>query len=199
MMSTIETLIRSSRRAALRRLGAGGLATALAGGGLGRTTGAVKAAPLPEIILEWFGAWTSDDTARDVAALYAADGTYEDVATGAYILAPDIEGYLPSAPVRPATVNRYLRGSFAVDRFAVAEQLFYATNQSFAPGAPAGAPFEVFAVTLFEYDDQTLHRSADYYDFGSILRQVGIPSTTSSPGDPCQAAERSGSSILRWA
>jgi hypothetical protein len=198
-MSIVDNLDRSSLHSALRFVGAGGLAAALAAGGLVRGAGRAQAAPLPEIVLEWFGAWTSEDPARDVAALYADDGTYEDVATGAYVLAPDIASYLPSAPVRPANVTRYLRGSFAVDGLAVAEQLFSATNDVFVPGAPAGAPFEVFAVTLFEYDDQALHRSADYYDFDSILRQVGALSTTPSPGRACASAERRGSTRLTWA
>jgi hypothetical protein len=188
-----------SRRDALRLAGAGGLAAALAAVGVGRGAGRVEAASLPEIILEWFGAWTSENPSRDVAALYAPDGTYEDVATGAYILAPDIASYLPSAPVRPATVSRYLRQAFVVDGVAVVDQLFSATNQSFAPGAPAGAPFEVFALTLFEYDDQKLHRSADYYDFSSILRQVGVPAASSSPGESCPATPPSGSAHLMWA
>jgi hypothetical protein len=195
-MSMLENLERSSRRTALRRLGAGGLAAILAAGGLGRTTGGVKAEPLPKVVLDWFGAWSSDDAPRTLAALYAADGTYEDVATGAYVLAPDIESYLPSAPVRPATVTRYLRQAFVFDGIAVADQLFSATDRPFTAGAPAGAPFEVFALTLFEYDDQKLHRSADYYDFSSILRQVGVPAASSSPGASCPATPPSGSTRL---
>jgi hypothetical protein len=198
MMPMIESLKHPSRRDALRVLGSGSLA-ALVGAGLGRSAAAVAAEPLPRVVKEWFGAWTSDDPAHVVAALYSADATYEDVATGAYVLAPDIANYLPFAPVRPATVNRYLRQAFVVDGVAVVDQLFSATNQAFTPGAPAGAPFEVFALTLFEYDDQKLHRSADYYDFSSILRQVGVPAASSSPGESCPATPPSESTHLVWA
>jgi hypothetical protein len=181
-MSIVESPERSSRRTALRRLGPGGLA-AVAAAGLGRASRGVRAAQFPEIVLDWFGAWSSDDPARELAALYAADGSYEDVPSGASVLAPEIAGYLPTAAVRPATVNRYMRGTVAVDGIAVVEQLFYATNESFAPGTPAGAPFEVFAATIFEYGDKALHRTVDYYDFASILRQVGSSSAIPPSGD----------------
>jgi hypothetical protein len=180
-------------------IGAGGFGTALAALFLDRAVEGAEAAPLPEVVLEWFGAWSSDDPARSVAALYADDATFEDIPSGAYILSPDIEQYLQSAPVRPTTVNRYPRGTYVVDGFAVAEQLFYATNESFAPGAPAGAPFEVFAVTVFEYDERALHRSADYYDFASILRQIGVLVPTVSTGESCVEAKRHGSASLAWA
>jgi hypothetical protein len=182
-MPIMETSERSSRRTAVRRLGTGGLAAILAAGGLGRASERVRAEPLPRFVLDWFGAWSSDDPVRNLAALYGPDGSYEDVPSGASVLAPEIAAYLPTAAVRPATVNRYLRGSFAVDGLAVVEQLFYATAEPFSPGLPPGAPFEVFAATIFEYDDKALHRTVDYYDFASILRQVGSSSAIPPSGD----------------
>jgi hypothetical protein len=194
-----ETLERPTRRAALRRLASGGLAVALAAGGLGRTTERVKADDLPDAILDWFGAWTSDDAPREVAALYPANGGFSDVPSGAYVLTPDIEEYLRSAPVRPATVNRYFRRAFAADGLAAVDQLLYATNEPFAPGAPAGASFEVFAVTIFEYDNRGIRWSTDYYDFDSILRQVGIPPNRASAITTSASASRCAGTELFWA
>lgn len=197
MMSMIESVKRPSRRDALRVLGGSGLA-ALVVPGLGHGVATARADSLPRVVLEWFAAWTSADPARDVAALCAVDGTYEDIPSGASVLASDIESFLRVAPVRPATVNRYLRRGFVIDGVAVVDQLFSSTTQLFT-GAPAGAPFEVFAVTLFEYDGQKLHRSSDYYVVDSILRQVGVPSANASPGEACQPAEPRGDGFPIWA
>ena len=68
-----------TRRAALARLGGGGLGLALAARGLG--TAAQDASPaaapgaIPPLLAEWASAWTAHDADR-VLALYAPDGVY---------------------------------------------------------------------------------------------------------------------------
>ncbi|MCC6792399.1 MAG: hypothetical protein IT336_11975 [Thermomicrobiales bacterium] len=71
-----------------------------------------------------------------------------------------------------ANVSRHLRGSFAIESLAVAEQLFTATNLRRYPAERYGAEFKVYAVTVFEIDGDKLRRTADYYDVASILSQL---------------------------
>lgn len=170
---------RRSRRDTLRLLGAGGVA-AMAAASTGRGVAGGESAPLPKVVLEWFGAWSSDDPPHNLAALYAADGSYEDVAAGASILGPEIESYLRRSLAGLTGILRYPRTTFAVDGLAVAEQLFVATSTASVPGGRAGAQFQVYAATIFTFDDErTLHRSTDYYDSASILRQLGaLPDAT---------------------
>jgi hypothetical protein len=154
----------------MRMLGAGGMA-AVAGAGLSRGARAAESDPLPPVVLDWFGAWTTDDPAANVAALYAPEGSYEDVAFGASVLGPDIEGYLREALVGMSMINRYPRTTFAIDGLAVAEQLYWANTTLFSP---EGGEFQVYAVTIFEYSGDRLYRTTDYYDFSSIMNQLDL-------------------------
>lgn len=171
-MSVIRSVQRPSRRNFLRTVGAGGLA-AIAAGGLGRGALAVESDPLPRVVLEWLGAWESDDPAGNLAALYAADGSYGDVPYGADVLGPQIEEYLRGALAGLKLLGRYPRTAFAIDGLAVAEQLYWGTNDGYVPNSVIGAEFQIYATTIFEFDDRSLLRTTDYYDSASILSQFG--------------------------
>jgi len=170
-MLMIERIKQPNRRELLHFVAASGLA-ALTAIDLSKSAAAVESDPLPRVVLEWLGAWSSDDPAGNLAALYDADGSYEDVPSGASVLGPDIERYLREALAGMSLINRYPRTAFAVDGLAVAEQLFWATNQGFVPDAPNGIEFQVYAITIFEHNGRRLHRTTDYYDSASILRQL---------------------------
>jgi hypothetical protein len=154
----------------LRVIGGGGLA-ALAASSFARSVAAVESDPLPRIVLEWLGAWSADDPASSLAALYAEDGSYGDVAMGVAIQAPEIEEYLRQYLNGMSLINRYPRTTFAVNGLAVAEQLYWATSTAFDAD---GGEFQVYAVTIFEYDDRALLRTTDYYDFSSIVAQLDL-------------------------
>ena len=170
MSSIITNVHGTSRRGLLRNIGVGGLA-ALASTGLNRASSAAESYPLPDIVIEWLGAWSSVDPAARLASLYAKDGSYEDVAFGASVLGPDIESYLREYFAGMTLINRYLRTSFAIDGLAVAEQLYRAKSEMFDPD---GAEFQVYAVTIFRYGRNVLYRTTDYYDFSSIISQLNV-------------------------
>jgi len=178
-----------SRRDILRRAGALGIAAAFAAGGLGKEIEKTRASALPDVVHQWFGAWQSDDPARTIASLYSPDGYYEDIAAGTSVSGPDIESYLAELLAAPNGIQRDLRTSFASDILAVAEQLITAMDDD-----GINFMFQVYAVTVFEHDGSKILRSADYYDSGSILMQLGsIPaapwfsaSTSSSNGRFCK-------------
>jgi hypothetical protein len=154
-----------TRRQVVRALGVGGLALAT---GL-RQARASESDPLPPIVTDWFAAWSSNDPAGELARLYAVDGNFEDIAAGVNVDGPEIAPYLRQMTAGLSDVNRHMRGTFAVGGMAAVEQLYVATNQGFLSGVATGAVFELYAVTLFEYDELQLYRTADYYDTGSIL------------------------------
>jgi len=168
-----------SRRTALGRFASVGLGSvfagvATAGAGIAIASGSVKAASIFDVVPQWFDAWMSFDPPSSLAPFYSTGGVYEDVAWGAYVLAPDIEGYLRTTLAGLSNFQRYALGSFAVDNFAAVEQTITGANQGLFPGAPFGATFECYAVTLFEFDGNLLTRTVDYYDIAGLLMQMGV-------------------------
>ena len=171
-----------SRRTAVCRLGGGGLAAVFAAAGLTREprvaaqeATAVPPPFLPDIVREWFGAWEADDSPRRLAALYIPDGSHCDVPSRVCAVEGDeIEGFVRATLAGLRDARRHMRGSFAVAGWAAVEQLFTATNRGLFSGAAEGAPFQVYAVTIFQIVGARIGSSTDYYDVATILTQLGV-------------------------
>ena len=175
-----QMLESSSRRDLLRRAGVGGMAAGLLASGLSAKV--AKAADVPKVVLEWVGAWESDEAARKIAALYAPDGTYGDVSASASVQGQDIEAFVQSFLSGTNGVQRYFRQGFVDGDYTIADQLITAM-------APDGINFlfQVYALTLFKIEGESIAWSSDYYDSGSILMQLGtIPAAPwfNAPGVP---------------
>ena len=161
------------RRSALRGLGAGGLAAALAALGPGRTAAQGPGPGLPDVVVDWFAAWEADDPPRAVAALYAPEGDHCDVPSGVCVAAGEIEGFVQDR-LAGLRLARHMRVSFGAGVWAAVDQLFHGINEGFVPGAASGREFRVYAVTLFEVEGGKLDYTADYYDSATILRHLGV-------------------------
>jgi steroid delta-isomerase-like uncharacterized protein len=174
-----------SRRAALGRLGAGGLGLALAGRlasaaaqGASPTAGAA-----PAIVQAWIAGWNGPDPAATVAALYTSDGIYEDVSSGTQSKSGDVRGFLTPFAQGTADLTVELTDAFATSDWAAAEYRFSETNQGAFPGA-VGKRFRVRGVTVYQLADGKIRRSSDYTDTLAILIQLGAipaPGASASP------------------
>ena len=180
---------RLPRRSALRRLGAGGLAAALAALGPRRTAAQGPGPGLPDVVVDWFAAWEADDPPRAVAALYAPEGDHCDVPSGVCVAAGEIEGFVRAHLAGLSFARRHMRVSFGAGDWAAVDQLFQGTNSGFVPGAAADREFQVYTVTLFEVAGGRLDYTADYYDYATILRQLGAPAAPSGPAIGTPAVE----------
>ena len=180
-----------SRRALLGGLGPGGFAATV---GLASTTVSAQVEPppppepVPPVVTAWADAWARHDSAR-VAALYADDGTYEDVAYGTAVHGPDQIRLYAEATIRAigglqlalqtafGTVAFSPAGVIPLD-YAASEWIRSGTDQGLIPGvAPTGHYFAVRGATIFELRSGQIVRTADYYSLATILRQLGLKLT----------------------
>jgi steroid delta-isomerase-like uncharacterized protein len=169
-----------SRRTAIRRIGAGGVAALLAAEGVRRVAAQEDT---PDIVNDWIDAWNSDDPAANLADLYTDDGVYEDVPTDTRSDEGQIADFLSSFIAGLSDIELELTNSFATDDWAAAEYDFSATNQG--TFGDATGSFTVRVATIFELDDDEISRSSDYYDLATIANQLTPPPT---PGTPTAAA-----------
>jgi hypothetical protein len=136
--------------------------------GPGLSVSPAKAAEVPHVVLEWVGAWETDDAPRKIAALYGTDGTYGDVSANATVQGADIETFVQAYLAATNGVSRYFRQAFVDGDYTIVDQQITAM-------APDGFNFmfQVYALTLFKVEGMSIAWSSDYYDSGSILMQLG--------------------------
>ncbi len=172
-----------SRRTALTRLGAGSLAAVLAtrAGGVAAVEHALDDNPATVVLHAWLDAWNSPSPAAAVAALYAADGIYEDAPAGARCQPGGVESFLTAFAGQVNEITLASRGTVRAGHLAVSEWdlAFRYTGQ--LPGLPPGSgqPVSLRGVTVFELvaakpAGDRIRRSCDYYDGAELLRQVGV-------------------------
>lgn len=134
-------------------------------------TPAASPAALPPLLRQLVDAANAGDGAA-VAALYAEDGTHEDVPAGAVArgreeISAFVDGVLSQVrDVRFEAVSGRQAGDLAVLEYA-----FSATDLE------TGRPFAYRGVLVFELDGNLIRRSADYYDVATILGQLGLLET----------------------
>jgi steroid delta-isomerase-like uncharacterized protein len=127
------------------------------------------------LIREWADAWSKHDTER-LLALFTDDVEYEDVtfgvvnhgkeelrafAEGFYVVSPDMTFDLTSTTI-------------AGDRAAM-EWVASGTHAGDLPGMPAtGKRYEFRGATVVELAGGKIRRNADYWDFATLMRQLGF-------------------------
>ena len=139
-------------------------------------------AALPPLLQQLVDAANAGDGAA-VAALYAEDGTHEDVPAGAVArgreeIAAFVDGVL--GQVRDARLEP-VSGRQAGD-LAVLEYDFSVTDIA------TGQPITYRGVLVFELDGDLIRRSADYYDQAAILGQLGLLEINEATSEATPAA-----------
>ena len=117
-----------------------------------------------------FEAWNSHD-AEKVASMYAADIVYEDVpfgesAKGTAEMKKFATGLFTSVP----DVKIEVTTSFVANGHGYLEWVFSGTDKGFYN---TGKRFSIHGASVFEMRDGKIVHNRDYYDTGSIMKQVG--------------------------
>lgn len=134
----------------------------------------ISAGHIKEMIEAWASGWSAHDMAA-VARVFTVDGIYEDVPTGTvnrghealkqfgeaiFLTAPDITYHVKHAIVEGdrASAEWVMSGMHTGDM------------EGFPP--PRGARFRVHGASGFEVHGGAFSRCSDYWDIGSLLRQL---------------------------
>jgi steroid delta-isomerase-like uncharacterized protein len=168
-----------TRRAALRRLGVGGLLAASVTLGPGRLrltaeeAGEIEA--LPSVIKEWAAAWSAADLDR-VMALYTDDAFFEEVPTNPGVHGKDeIRAAFAEALAVLSDARVTVTSGFQTGNRAAAEGTLSASYTGEIPGLPPGTGQAVLVrfAAILELEDDKIRRETDYFDFYSFLVQIG--------------------------
>ena len=109
-----------------------------------------------------------------MAALYIADGVYEDVPNNFVARGEEIPAFLALGEQGLGDVRLEITNGFGTSSGAVIEYLFHATNRGLIPiPGTEGRSFTSRAVTTFELEGDRIRLSSDYYDLVAILAQIG--------------------------
>jgi steroid delta-isomerase-like uncharacterized protein len=170
----------AGRRLLVGGLLGGAVTVALAGRGP-RTSAAQDTTPMaanvPPVVQEWAAAWSAHDDGVRLAALYTSDATHEEVPSGTIFHGPEeIAGYAQSHFAAFPDVALELTSAFAAGDWAAAEWVYGGTYTGSLPGLPLGTgqPFSVRGAAIFELQGGKIRRSASYFDFYSLLVQLGV-------------------------
>lgn len=146
-----------------------------------------RAGDMPAILQEWAAAWSEHDDGTRLATLYTDDATHEEVPSGTIFSGPDaIAGYAQSHFAAFPDVALELSSAFVVDDWAAAEWVYAGTYTGSLAGLPAGTgqPFAVRGTVVVELDGDKIQRSASYFDFYTLLVQLGVLPAPGSPATP---------------
>jgi steroid delta-isomerase-like uncharacterized protein len=113
----------------------------------------------------------------DAAGLYAADGTHEDVAqqrrvSGVEAIARGLASFLRSFPDATWTVVHRLGDD---DSAAAAYRLTGTLRADLGPFEATGQPLDLQGLMLIRVADGQITSSRDFWDAGTLGRQLGGP------------------------
>jgi steroid delta-isomerase-like uncharacterized protein len=184
-----------SRRSALRGLGGVTVAALLAAGAQADRAMAQAATPsvTEPLFTEWAAAW-SGDTAR-VAVIYADDVVGVDYATGERFDGADsIRSHIEGIHAGYRDLEITLTSGFICGNHAALEYVFSGTYIGQQP-AGSGLPVSSNNVTLFELADGKIVRETHYYDYYSVLKQLGALPGPSAASTPAAASAAGGPTL----
>ncbi len=146
-----------------------------------------RAGVVPAILQEWAAAWSEHDDGSRLAAIYTADATHEEVPSGTIFSGPEsIAGYAQSHFAAFPDVALDLSSAFVADDWAAAEWVYAGTYTGSLSGLPAGTgqPFSVRGTVVIELDGDKIRRSVSYFDFYTLLVQLGVLPAPGAPATP---------------
>jgi steroid delta-isomerase-like uncharacterized protein len=142
----------------------------------------VMATAVTTLAEQLVGAWNTHDPER-VIGLLTEDHVYEDVALAAVNHgAAETRQFFQGAYGAFPDIHFDLTGATVAGGRAAMEWTMTGTHNGDMPGLPAtGKSFMVRGVTVFETGGDRIRVVRDYWDFTTLLRQVGLmpaPETT---------------------
>ena len=189
-MNSAHSGVSVSRRAAVTRLGAGGLGLALAARGFAagaqEPTAEARTGDVPPLLTEWAAAWTAHD-ADQLLALYAEDGVYEEVPTNTVATGADeIRAYFEGTNATFSDIEATPEAGFRSEGRAALQGVFAGRYTGQLPDLPPGEgqAFSVRFAAVFELEKGKIRRSVDYFDLYSLLVQIGALPAPEGMGTP---------------
>jgi steroid delta-isomerase-like uncharacterized protein len=124
---------------------------------------------------QWIDAWNTHDVERVLACL-TADALYEDVPLGAVNRGADaVRGFIQTGWAAFPDMRFELTTSAISGDHGTAEWVMAGTHAGDFPGLPAtGRPFSVRGVSVLELAGDKIRSVRDYWDFATVLRQLGF-------------------------
>lgn len=183
-----------SRRAALARLGAGGLALALAARvhpSLGQQgTPVVLPREVPPVLQGWVEGWQNIDPAQ-IASAYAEGAVVEIVPFGTVLVGPnEIEEYFTEYFAAFRAPAATITTAFATEDRAGAEWIFQGQYTGQLPGLPPGEgqPVSAQGASIMVLAEGQIVEERIYSDLAGLLSQIGfgplVPDGTPSVATP---------------
>jgi ketosteroid isomerase-like protein len=128
-----------------------------------------------DIATEWAAAWNAADQTR-LAALFAIDGTYTDLAIGKSFVGGDaITGFKALSDAAIANLNIEILNTFGdVDQIAI--ESIYSGHFRGAPSA-----FAVRGTTTLRIVNGLIATNTDNYSVATVLAQSGLPADWTPP------------------
>jgi steroid delta-isomerase-like uncharacterized protein len=132
-------------------------------------------AAIPAIAQQWIDAWNARSVER-ILACFAGSAVYEDVALGAVNrTAAETRQFAEAAWAAFPDLRFELIGAVIEGTRGVAEWTMMGTHRGDFPGLPAtGKAFTVRGVSVLELSGDKIARVRDYWDFATVLRQLGF-------------------------
>jgi len=123
----------------------------------------------------WLEAWNARSVDQ-ILACFTDDAVYEDVPLGAVNRTPDEMRQFISAGWAAFPDLRFEPTAAAINGAnGVVEWTMLGTHRGDFPGLPAtGKTFTVRGVSVMELSGEKIRRVRDYWDFATVLRQLGV-------------------------
>jgi steroid delta-isomerase-like uncharacterized protein len=138
------------------------------------------------IAQRWVDAWNTHDVQRILACL-TADASYEDLPLGAVNHGhAEARQFIETGWAAFPDLRFELNASAISSSHGTAEWTMSGTHQGDFPGLPAtGKTFSVRGVSVLELAGDKIRRVRDYWDFATVLQQLGfLPAPEQSPPAP---------------
>lgn len=132
-------------------------------------------ATFPPLVESLVAAWNSHDAER-ILALFTDDLVYEDVTFGAVCHGREETRQFFNDAFGSFPDVRFELTAVVMDKEVGAfEWTMSGTHAGDMPGLPAtGKSFRVRGASFFERAGEKLRRNRDYWDFATMLRQLGV-------------------------
>jgi steroid delta-isomerase-like uncharacterized protein len=129
----------------------------------------------PRIVEQWQDAWNSHDVERILACL-SEDAVYEDVPTGRINRTHEEARQFIEAGWAAFPDLRFEYAAASVTgEHGTSEWTMMGTHWGDFPGLPAtGKAFSVRGVSVLELSGDKIRTVRDYWDFATVLRQLGV-------------------------
>jgi steroid delta-isomerase-like uncharacterized protein len=127
------------------------------------------------VLDEWLASWSAHDIGR-IQALFADAMEHRDIPVGAVNLSKDeLRAFAEARFAVSPVISFEATAKIVTGTRAAVEWVSRGTHQGDLPGMPAaGKPWEVRGISVVELEDGKITRCRDYWDFATVMRELGF-------------------------